>query len=89
VTEEDTHHPLVAVIRHAREQHEDSQTKLAARLGFRAKTINDWENGRRDVSGATLGLVAEAYETTPAELLKAWVDGRKPRRIAAREKKSS
>jgi len=78
---EDTNRPLAAVVRHAREQHEESQVALGLRIGYRHKTVNDWENGRRDISGSTLEKVAEAYETTPAELLKAWVDGRKPRRL--------
>lgn len=57
------HQPIVSEIAHARMVSGLSQSAFAALLGVSVRTLQDWEQGRREPSGAakTLIKVAERH----------------------------
>ena len=65
-----THHPSVSGIAHTRLVSGLSQTAFAALLGVSVRTLQDWEQGRREPSGAakTLIRVAELHPEVLKEL---------------------
>ena len=58
-----THHPAVSRIAHTRLVSGLSQSAFAALLGVSFRTLQDWEQGRREPSGAAKKLtrVAELH----------------------------
>lgn len=64
------HHPVISEIAHARLVSGLSQTAFAALLGVSVRTLQDWEQGRREPSGAakTLIRVAESHPEVLQEL---------------------
>lgn len=64
------HRPEISEIAHARLVSGLSQTAFAALLGVSVRTLQDWEQGRREPSGAakTLFRVAERYPEILQEL---------------------
>jgi putative transcriptional regulator len=64
------HHPEVSAVVHARLVSGLSQTAFAALLGVSVRTLQDWEQGRREPSGAakTLFRVAERHPEILQEL---------------------
>lgn len=64
------HHPKISEIAHARLVSGLSQTAFAALLGVSVRTLQDWEQGRREPSGAarTLFRVAERHPEILQEL---------------------
>lgn len=64
------HRPEISAIAHARLVSGLSQTAFAALLGVSVRTIQDWEQGRREPSGTakTLIRVAERYPNVLQEL---------------------
>ncbi|MBX3647660.1 MAG: helix-turn-helix domain-containing protein [Rhodocyclaceae bacterium] len=65
-----THRPTISEISHARLVSGLSQSAFAALLGVSVRTLQDWEQGRREPSGAakTLIKVAELYPEVLQEL---------------------
>ncbi|HWS11541.1 MAG TPA: helix-turn-helix domain-containing protein [Rhodocyclaceae bacterium] len=65
-----THHPSVSDIARARVGSGLSQAAFAALLGVSVRTLQDWEQGRREPSGAarTLIRVAERHPEVLQEL---------------------
>jgi putative transcriptional regulator len=65
-----THHPSVSDIVRARVGSGLSQAAFAALLGVSVRTLQDWEQGRREPSGAarTLIRVAERHPEVLQEL---------------------
>lgn len=65
-----THRPEVSAIVHARLVSGLSQSAFAALLGVSVRTLQDWEQGRREPSGAakTLFRVAERHPEVLQEL---------------------
>ncbi len=65
-----THQPEISEVAHARLVSGLSQTAFAALLGVSVRTLQDWEQGRREPSGAakTLFRVAERYPEVLQEL---------------------
>ena len=65
-----THRPDVSEIAHARLVAGLSQAAFAALLGVSVRTLQDWEQGRREPSGAakTLIKVAERHPEVLQEL---------------------
>jgi len=64
------HRPEISEIAHARLVSGLSQTAFAALLGVSVRTLQDWEQGRREPSGAakTLFRVAERHPEVLQEL---------------------
>jgi len=64
------HRPEISPIAHARLVSGLSQTAFAALLGVSVRTLQDWEQGRREPSGAakTLFRVAERHPEVLQEL---------------------
>ena len=64
------HRPEISAVAHARLVSGLSQTAFAALLGVSVRTLQDWEQGRREPSGAakTLLLVAERHPEVLQEL---------------------
>jgi putative transcriptional regulator len=64
------HRPEISAIAHARLVSGLSQTAFAALLGVSVRTLQDWEQGRREPSGAakTLFRVAERHPEVLQEL---------------------
>ena len=64
------HRPEISEIAHARLVSGLSQTAFAALLGVSVRTLQDWEQGRREPSGAakTLFRVAESHPEVLQEL---------------------
>jgi putative transcriptional regulator len=64
------HHPEISEVAHARLVSGLSQTAFAALLGISVRTLQDWEQGRREPSGAakTLFRVAERHPEILQEL---------------------
>jgi putative transcriptional regulator len=64
------HRPEISEIAHARLISGLSQTAFAALLGVSVRTLQDWEQGRREPSGAakTLFRVAERHPEILQEL---------------------
>ncbi|OIQ90799.1 antitoxin igA-2 [mine drainage metagenome] len=64
------HRPEISAIAHARLVSGLSQTAFAALLGVSVRTLQDWEQGRREPSGAakTLFRVAERHPEILQEL---------------------
>ena len=64
------HHPELPEIVRARLSSRLSQSAFAALLGISVRTLQDWEQGRREPSGAakTLIKVAERYPEVLQEL---------------------
>ena len=64
------HHPSIPDIARARIAAGLSQSAFAALLGVSARTLQDWEQGRREPSGAakTLMRVAERHPEVLREL---------------------
>ena len=65
-----SHQPTVSEIAHARMVSGLSQSAFAALLGVSVRTLQDWEQGRREPSGAakTLIKVAERHPEILQEL---------------------
>lgn len=65
-----THQPNISDIAHARLVSGLSQSAFAALLGVSVRTLQDWEQGRREPSGAarTLIKVAERHPEILQEL---------------------
>ncbi len=65
-----THRPNISEIAHARLVSGLSQSAFAALLGVSVRTLQDWEQGRREPSGAakTLIKVAERHPEVLQEL---------------------
>lgn len=65
-----THRPNISDIAHARLVSGLSQSAFAALLGVSVRTLQDWEQGRREPSGAakTLIKVAERHPEVLQEL---------------------
>ena len=65
------HHPEISEVAHARLVSGLSQTAFAALLGVSVRTLQDWEQGRREPSGAakTLFKVAERHPEVLQELV--------------------
>lgn len=65
-----SHKPVVSEIAHASMVSGLSQTAFAALLGVSVRTLQDWEQGRREASGAakTLIKVAERHPEVLQEL---------------------
>jgi len=65
-----THRPDISEIAHARLVSGLSQSAFAALLGVSVRTLQDWEQGRREPSGAakTLIKVAERHPEVLQEL---------------------
>lgn len=65
-----THQPEISEVAHARLVSGLSQTAFAALLGVSVRTLQDWEQGRREPSGAakTLFRVAERHPEVLQEL---------------------
>ena len=65
-----THRPNISEIAHARLVSGLSQSAFAALLGVSVRTLQDWEQGRREPSGAakTLIKVAERHPEILQEL---------------------
>ncbi len=64
------HRPAISEIAHARLVSGLSQSAFAALLGVSVRTLQDWEQGRREPSGAakTLIRVAETHPEVLQEL---------------------
>ncbi len=64
------HRPEISEVAHARLVSGLSQTAFAALLGISVRTLQDWEQGRREPSGAarTLFRVAERHPEVLQEL---------------------
>lgn len=64
------HHPEISQVAHARLVSGLSQAAFAALLGVSVRTLQDWEQGRREPSGAakTLFRVAERHPEVLQEL---------------------
>jgi putative transcriptional regulator len=64
------HRPEISEIAHARLMSGLSQTAFATLLGVSVRTLQDWEQGRREPSGAakTLFRVAELHPEVLQEL---------------------
>ena len=64
------HRPEISAVVHARLVSGLSQTAFAALLGVSVRTLQDWEQGRREPSGAakTLFRVAERHPEILKEL---------------------
>lgn len=64
------HRPEISEVSHARLVSGLSQTAFAALLGVSVRTLQDWEQGRREPSGAarTLFRVAERHPEVLQEL---------------------
>jgi putative transcriptional regulator len=64
------HRPEISAIAHARLVSGLSQSAFAALLGVSVRTLQDWEQGRREPSGAakTLIRVAETHPEVLQEL---------------------
>ena len=64
------HHPEISEVAHARLMAGLSQSAFAVLLGVSVRTLQDWEQGRREPSGAakTLFRVAERYPEILQEL---------------------
>lgn len=65
------HRPEISVVAHARLVSGLSQAAFAALLGVSVRTLQDWEQGRREPSGAakTLFKVAERHPEVLKELV--------------------
>ena len=65
------HRPEISEVAHARLVSGLSQTAFAALLGVSVRTLQDWEQGRREPSGAakTLFKVAERHPEVLQELV--------------------
>ena len=66
-----THQPAVSEIASARVAAGLSQAAFASLMGVSVRTLQDWEQGRREPSGAarTLIKVAERHPEAPRELV--------------------
>jgi putative transcriptional regulator len=66
-----THHPVVSEIASARLGSGLSQSAFASLMGVSVRTLQDWEQGRREPSGAarTLIKVAERHPEVLRELV--------------------
>lgn len=64
------HRPVISKVAHARLVSGLSQSAFAALLGVSVRTLQDWEQGRREPSGAakTLIKVAERHPEVLQEL---------------------
>lgn len=64
------HHPEISEVAHARSMAGLSQSAFAVLLGVSVRTLQDWEQGRREPSGAakTLFRVAERHPEILQEL---------------------
>ena len=65
-----SHRPIISDVAHARLVAGLSQSAFAALLGVSVRTLQDWEQGRREPSGAakTLIQVAERHPEVLQEL---------------------
>jgi transcriptional regulator with XRE-family HTH domain len=66
----DVYEQLGTRIRNLRNQKKWSQEELAERAELHRTYVSHLENGKRQISVATLCQLAKGFEITPSELLK-------------------